>query len=284
MGARIETTDGHAPMPDRRRPAGADRLRAAGRVRPGEVGDPPRRPLRGGRRDHGRRAGADARPHRAHARRGGRPRAVGERTVSVWPVDRLDARRVDVPGDFSSAAAFIVAATLVPGLGAAPPRDQPQPAPHRPPRRRSSGWVRASPSTTGASIGGEPGADLEVRLGRARGDERRRRRGAARDRRAAARSRWLASMRARRQRRCAAPTSCARRRPTGSRPSSTGCERSARTSAPRRTASVVRGVPTRLRGGRLSTPGRPPDRDARRDRRSRLPARACGSRMLPPWQ
>jgi 3-phosphoshikimate 1-carboxyvinyltransferase len=37
------------------------------------------------------------------------------RSVSVWPVQSLELGEIDVPGDFSSAAPFIVAATLVPG-------------------------------------------------------------------------------------------------------------------------------------------------------------------------
>jgi len=39
--------------------------------------------------------------------------AKGPRTVSVWPVDGLQLGAVDVPGDISSAAPFLVAATLL---------------------------------------------------------------------------------------------------------------------------------------------------------------------------
>ena len=39
--------------------------------------------------------------------------AKGPRTVSVWPVERLELGAVDVPGDISSAAPFLVAATLL---------------------------------------------------------------------------------------------------------------------------------------------------------------------------
>jgi 3-phosphoshikimate 1-carboxyvinyltransferase len=48
-------------------------------------------------------------------------RAAGARVrsepggVEVWPVARLDPLRLDVPGDFSAAAPFLVAATLLPG-------------------------------------------------------------------------------------------------------------------------------------------------------------------------
>ena len=46
----------------------------------------------------------------AGARSSGRPARS-----SVWPVERLELDRVEVPGDFSSAAPLIVAATLLPG-------------------------------------------------------------------------------------------------------------------------------------------------------------------------
>jgi 3-phosphoshikimate 1-carboxyvinyltransferase len=36
-------------------------------------------------------------------------------SVTVWPAERLALGEIEVPGDFSSAAPFIVAATLVPG-------------------------------------------------------------------------------------------------------------------------------------------------------------------------
>ena len=53
----------------RRRRAAADRLRAAGGLRAGQVVHPPRGPLRRHRPDDRDRAGADARPHRAPAAR-----------------------------------------------------------------------------------------------------------------------------------------------------------------------------------------------------------------------
>jgi 3-phosphoshikimate 1-carboxyvinyltransferase len=81
--------------------------------------------------------------------------------VEVWPAARLDPLRVDVPGDFSSAAPFLVAATLLPGS-----------------RLRVTG-VGVNPTRTGlldvlermgarislfnrTSSGGEPIADVEV--------------------------------------------------------------------------------------------------------------------------
>ena len=46
MGAGVETDDGHLPLGHRGPAAALDHVRAAGRERAGEVGDPPRRPLR----------------------------------------------------------------------------------------------------------------------------------------------------------------------------------------------------------------------------------------------
>ena len=52
---------------------------------------------------------------------------------------------VEVPGDFSSAAPFIVAATLLPGSRAHDPRRRPQPAAHRAARRaRADGRARSA--------------------------------------------------------------------------------------------------------------------------------------------
>ena len=116
MGARIETTDGTAPLDDRgRRRCSRDRLRAAGRERPGEVVRAAGRPVR-------RTAG---RPWSSRCRRAITPscccrppgRAVrrrGSGSRSLRPSGSA-AGRVQVPGDFSSAAPFLVAATLLSG-------------------------------------------------------------------------------------------------------------------------------------------------------------------------
>jgi 3-phosphoshikimate 1-carboxyvinyltransferase len=40
---------------------------------------------------------------------------TGPSEASVWPIDRLEPLSLDIPGDFSSAAPFMVAATLLPG-------------------------------------------------------------------------------------------------------------------------------------------------------------------------
>ena len=94
-------------------------------------------------------------------------RAAGARVetrpgrVEIWPAERLEPLRLTVPGDFSSAAPFVVAATLLPGS-----------------RLRIAG-VGVNPTRTGlldvlermgarislynrTSSGGEPVADLEV--------------------------------------------------------------------------------------------------------------------------
>ena len=212
------------------------RLRAARRERPGEVGGPARRALRR-RRDDRRRAGRHARPHRADAR-GSRRRAsrVRPTSVTVRPAERLSLGEVEVPGDFSSAAPFVVAATLVPGSELHVHGVNLNPTAHRAARRSSSGWARTSRSTTAAAIGGEPGGDLEIHAAPLVGDDRRRDEVPLRDRRAAA-LRARGGVRARRERRCAAPRSSARRRRTGSRRRSTRSGRSARAPARRRTAS-----------------------------------------------
>ena len=175
-----------------------DRLRAARRERTGQVGDPPCGPLRDGRDDR-RRAGADARPHRADARRGRRARRrSGATSVTCRRAERLRLDEVEVPGDFSSAAPFVVAATLVPGS------------------ELHVHGVNLNPRRTGLleilermgaritvynrrAIGGEPAGDLEIALGAARRDDGRGGGGAARDRRAAAR-RARRRLRARRDR------------------------------------------------------------------------------------
>ena len=78
---------------DRGRAAARDLLRAAGRQRPGQVVPALRRPARRGR-DAGRRAAADPRPQRAHARgRRRRDRARRRRGRSCGPRERLEVGR-----------------------------------------------------------------------------------------------------------------------------------------------------------------------------------------------
>ena len=85
-----------------------------------------------------------------------------ESNVSVWPAERLALGEVAVPGDLSSAAPFIVAATLIPGS------------------ELHLHGINLNPRRTGLldilrrmganltvynkrELGGEPGGDLEVR-------------------------------------------------------------------------------------------------------------------------
>jgi 3-phosphoshikimate 1-carboxyvinyltransferase len=113
LGATVETTDGHAPVtisggslqPIRYRlPVASAQVKSAVLLAglfassgPTEVIEP------SVTRDHTERmlAAMGARVDR-------RPR-----TAQVWPVDRLLPLSIDVSGDFSSAAAFVVAATLL---------------------------------------------------------------------------------------------------------------------------------------------------------------------------
>ena len=114
MGATVETTEGHAPVTITGAPLSSIRYDlpvASAQVKsailvaglfasagPTEVLEP------SVTRDHTERMLAEM-----GVRVG---RAPGK--ASVWPVDRLRALSIDVPGDISSAAAFIAAATLLP--------------------------------------------------------------------------------------------------------------------------------------------------------------------------
>lgn len=116
LGARVETTDGHAPLV--------------------VEGDSPLRPIRwelpvasaqvkscillaGLYADGGPTTAVEPYPSRDHTERlleaaGARVRRR-PREASVWPAERLRPLRLEVPGDFSSAAPFLLAATLLPG-------------------------------------------------------------------------------------------------------------------------------------------------------------------------
>ena len=269
MGAGVETTDGRLPLAIQGRPLHGDRLRAAGGERAGEVGV-----LLAGlyaeRRDDGRRAGADARPHRADARRGRRAASrVRPTSVTIWPAERLALGEVEVPGDFSSAAPFLVAATLFPGS------ELHVHGVNLNPRRtgllaRARAHGRAtSPSTTGARSAASRAATSTS----ARPSCRRRRSAPTRCR---SRSTSCRSSRSRRR----APAGDSRLRGAAElRAKETDrieatVDAAARARGARRAATedgfAVRGVPTRLRGGRDRQPRRPPHRDARRRRRARL--------------
>ena len=161
LGAEVETTDGGAPVTIRggtlhpiryALPVASAQVKSAvllaglyGSSGPTVVVEPTQT------RDHTERlleaAGARV------GRRG--------REISVWPAERLEPLSLDVPGDFSSAAPFLVAATLLSGSVL-----------------RIVG-VNVNPTRIGLlhvlermgarislfnrrSIGGEPGADIEV--------------------------------------------------------------------------------------------------------------------------
>ena len=116
MGAGVETDDGHLPLGIE----GAAAARSITYELPVASAQVKSAILLAGlyaeRRDDRRRAGPDARPHRADARGGRGARSRGATTsVTVRPAERLELGEIEVPGDFSSAAPFIVAATLVPG-------------------------------------------------------------------------------------------------------------------------------------------------------------------------
>ena len=162
MGGHIETTDGHAPL----RVDGSQlhRIRyelpvASAQVKTAVL-------FAGLYADRGPTTVVEPLPSRDHTERllpalGARVRRAGHE-VSVWPVDRLDPLDLQIPGDFSAAAPFIVAAALVPGS-----------------RARIHG-VNVNPTRTGLldvlermgvgialfnrrKEGGEPVGDLEVR-------------------------------------------------------------------------------------------------------------------------
>ncbi len=115
MGASVETTDGHAPVRIEGRPLrpiAYDLPVASAQVKSAVLlaglyarGGPTTVREPGTTRDHTERmlAAAGARVER-------RPGAA-----TVWPTERLRPLSLDVPGDFSSAAPFLAAATLIPG-------------------------------------------------------------------------------------------------------------------------------------------------------------------------
>ena len=253
MGAQIETTDGHLPLTITGGAARGDRLRAAGRERPGEVGDPARRRSA----PRGRTTVVEPAPTRDHTelmlQDAGVRVSIRPSSVSVDPPERLRLGSVDVPGDFSSAAPFIVAATLIPES------------------RITIHDVSLNPRRTGlarrARADGRPRRDPPAppdrrRAGRRPRGARRRadrdddplERGAAPRRRAAARSRCSRRSRAARAG-STAPASCGTRRPTGSRRSSTRCARSAGASRRTTKASRSTGVPARPKGGKVDARG-----------------------------
>jgi len=161
MGAGVETEDGRLPLgidARRLRPIRYELPVASAQVKSCVL-------LAGLYADGGPTAVVEPVPTRDHTER--MLRAAGARVqaspglVEVWPAERLDPLHVDVPGDFSAAAPFLVVATLLPGS-----------------RLRLSG-VGVNPTRVGllhvlermgarislynrGASGGEPVADIEV--------------------------------------------------------------------------------------------------------------------------
>lgn len=115
MGARVWTTDGHAPIViegGSLRPIRYELPMASAQVKSGVL-------LAGILADGGPTAVIEPRPTRDHTER--MLAALGVRverrgaSVAVWPVKRLAPVEVEIAGDFSSAAPFVVAATLLAG-------------------------------------------------------------------------------------------------------------------------------------------------------------------------
>ena len=157
----VETTDGHLPIGIQGRP-----LRGIDYVLPVASAQVKSAILLAGLYAEGETTVVEPAPTRDHtermlARAGARV-VVRPTSVTVSPAERLVLGDVDVPGDFSSAAPFVVAATLVPGS------------------ELHVHGVNLNPRRTGLleilermgakltvynrrEIGGEPGGDLEIR-------------------------------------------------------------------------------------------------------------------------
>ena len=115
MGATVETTDGHAPLVVEGAPLHAIRHEpavASAQVKSAVL-------LAGIQAGDGPTTVAETSPTRDHTERllqvaGARVRR-SPREAAVWPAESLRPISVDVPGDFSSAAPFVAAATLLSG-------------------------------------------------------------------------------------------------------------------------------------------------------------------------
>jgi 3-phosphoshikimate 1-carboxyvinyltransferase len=161
MGAAVETTDGRLPL----RIAGAA-LRGIDYALPVASAQVKSAVLLAGLYASGETTIVEPAPTRDHTER--MLAAAGARvttrptSVTIRPARRLSLGEVEIPGDFSSAAPFVVAATLVPGS------------------ELHVHGVDLNPRRTGLleilermgaritvynrrSIGGEPGGDLEIR-------------------------------------------------------------------------------------------------------------------------
>jgi 3-phosphoshikimate 1-carboxyvinyltransferase len=115
MGARVETTEGHAPLVvdgGRLRPITHELPVASAQVKSAIL-------LAGLQADEGPTVVVERGPTRDHTERlldlAGARVTRSPRQAAVWPAKSLRALDTDVPGDFSSAAPFIAAATLLAG-------------------------------------------------------------------------------------------------------------------------------------------------------------------------
>jgi 3-phosphoshikimate 1-carboxyvinyltransferase len=161
MGATVETIDGHLPL----RVAGRA-LRGIEYTLPVASAQVKSCILLAGVYAEGSTTVVEPAPTRDHTERmlqqAGARVTVRPKSVTVQPAERLSLDEVEVPGDFSSAAPFVVAATLVPGS------------------ELHIHGINLNPRRTGLldilermgaklttynrrQIGGEPAGDLEVR-------------------------------------------------------------------------------------------------------------------------
>ena len=160
MGARVETTDGRLPMT-----VHGQELRGIDYALPVASAQVKSCVLLAGLFAEGETTVVEPAPTRDHTERmlaaAGAHVAVRPTSVTIRPATSLSLGEVEVPGDFSSAAPFVVAATLVPGSEV------------------HVHGVNLNPRRTGLleilermgaritvynrrEIGGEPGGDLEV--------------------------------------------------------------------------------------------------------------------------
>jgi 3-phosphoshikimate 1-carboxyvinyltransferase len=161
MGATVTTEDGHAPLVVESAP-----LRGIEYELPVASAQVKSAILLAGLYAEGETTVVEPLPTRDHTenllRQAGVAVSVKARRVTVRPVERLEISEIEVPGDFSSAAPFIVAATLLSGS------------------ELTIHGVNLNPRRTGLldvlermganitvfnrrRIGGEPGGDLDIR-------------------------------------------------------------------------------------------------------------------------
>jgi 3-phosphoshikimate 1-carboxyvinyltransferase len=161
MGAGVETAGGTLPLGVDARPLHAIRYElpvASAQVKSCVL-------LAGLYAADGPTAVVEPVPTRDHTERMLRAAGARVRTspglVEVWPAERLDPLRTEVPGDFSAAAPFLVAATLLPGSRLRLSRVGVNPTRIGLLHVLERMGARISLYNRGSS-GGEPVADLEV--------------------------------------------------------------------------------------------------------------------------